>query len=75
MTTRCASTTGLPHDGSTGPRHTASPRGDISVKSSVEHLNPTRVKLTVEVPFSELDPQFDAAYKAMAGQVNIPGFR
>ncbi|WP_353651009.1 trigger factor [Nakamurella sp. A5-74] len=45
------------------------------MKSSVEHLNPTRVKLTVEVPFSELDPQFDAAYKAMAGQVNIPGFR
>jgi trigger factor len=45
------------------------------VKSTVENLNPTRVKLTVEVPFDELEPQFAAAYKAMAGQVNIPGFR
>jgi len=45
------------------------------VKSTVEHLNPTRVKLTVEVPFDELSSQFDAAYKALAGQVNIPGFR
>ncbi len=45
------------------------------MKSTVEHLNPTRVKLTVEVPFDELSSQFDAAYKALAGQVNIPGFR
>jgi len=45
------------------------------VKSTVEHLNPTRVKLTVEVPFGELSSQFDAAYKALAGQVNVPGFR
>jgi trigger factor len=45
------------------------------VKSTVEHLNPTRVKLTVEVPFDELKPQFDKAYKALAGQVRVPGFR
>ncbi|MDQ2848421.1 MAG: trigger factor [Actinomycetota bacterium] len=45
------------------------------MKSTVEHLNPTRVKLTVEVPFGELEAQFDAAYKAIAGQVNVPGFR
>lgn len=45
------------------------------MKSNVEHLNPTRVKLTVEVPFDELRPQFDKAYKALAGQVRIPGFR
>jgi trigger factor len=45
------------------------------VKSTVENLNPTRVKLTVEVPFDELKPNFDRAYKALAGQVNIPGFR
>jgi len=45
------------------------------VKSTVENLNPTRVKLTVEVPFDELKPHFDRAYKALAGQVNIPGFR
>jgi trigger factor len=45
------------------------------VKSSVEHLNPTRVKLTVEVPFDELKPHFDKAYGVLAGQVRIPGFR
>ena len=45
------------------------------MKSTVEHLNPTRVKLTVEVPFDELGPHFDKAYGALAGQVRIPGFR
>lgn len=45
------------------------------MKSTVEHLNPTRVKLTVEVPFDELKPHFDKAYGALAGQVRIPGFR
>lgn len=45
------------------------------MKSTVEHLNPTRVKLTVEVGFDELKPHFDKAYKALAGQVKIPGFR
>uniref|UniRef100_UPI003B3A53B3 trigger factor n=1 Tax=Nakamurella sp. TaxID=1869182 RepID=UPI003B3A53B3 len=45
------------------------------MKSTVENLNPTRVKLTVEVPFDELKPHFDRAYRALAGQVNIPGFR
>jgi trigger factor len=45
------------------------------VKSAVETLNPTRVKLTVEVPYEELKPSLDAAYRTIAGQVNIPGFR
>jgi trigger factor len=45
------------------------------VKSDLEALNPTRVKLTVEVPFDELKPSLDAAYKKIAGQVTIPGFR
>ena len=34
----------------------------------VETLNPTRVKLTVEVPFEELKPSLDAAYKTIAGR-------
>src|SRR4030095_10723483 len=38
-------------------------------------LNPTRVRLTVEVPFDELRPSLDAAYKKIARQVNVPGFR
>jgi trigger factor len=45
------------------------------VKSELETLNPTRVKLTVAVPFEELKPSLDAAYKKIAAQVNIPGFR
>lgn len=45
------------------------------MKSAVETLNPTRVKLTVEVTYDELKPSLDAAYKTIAGQVNIPGFR
>jgi trigger factor len=45
------------------------------VKSAVETLNPTRVKLSVEVSYDELKPSLDAAYKTIAGQVNIPGFR
>ncbi len=45
------------------------------MKSAVETLNPTRVRLTVEVPFEELKPSLDAAYKKIAGQVNVPGFR
>jgi trigger factor len=45
------------------------------VKSAVETLNPTRVKLTVEVPFEELKPSLDAAYKSIASQISVPGFR
>jgi len=45
------------------------------VKSAVETLSPTRVKLTVEVPFDDLKPSLDAAYKRIATQVSIPGFR
>lgn len=45
------------------------------MKSAVETLNPTRVKLTVEVPYEELAPSVDAAYKSISSQVTIPGFR
>ncbi|HEV7830679.1 MAG TPA: trigger factor [Pseudonocardiaceae bacterium] len=45
------------------------------MKSTVEQLSPTRVKINVEVPFDELKPDFDRAYKKIAQQVNIPGFR
>ncbi|TMR22786.1 trigger factor [Nonomuraea turkmeniaca] len=45
------------------------------MKTAVEELSPTRVKLTVEVPFDELRPSMDAAYKKVAQQVRVPGFR
>ena len=45
------------------------------MKSSVEKLSATRTKITVEVPFEELKPEFDKAYASLAQQVNLPGFR
>ena len=43
--------------------------------STVEQLSPTRVKITVEVPFADFKPSMDKAYAAIAKSVNIPGFR
>ena len=43
--------------------------------STVEKLSPTRVKLTVEIPFTDLQPYLEKAYKAIAEQISIPGFR
>jgi trigger factor len=45
------------------------------VKTDVEELSPTRVRLSVEVPFEELKPSIDKAYREIAKQVRIPGFR
>ena len=45
------------------------------MKTNVEKLSDTRVKLNVSVPFDELGPEIDQAYKAISQQVNIPGFR
>jgi trigger factor len=45
------------------------------VKTDVEELSPTRVKLTVEVPFDELKPNLDKAYKEIGQQVRLKGFR
>ena len=45
------------------------------MKSTIENLTPTRIKVQVEVPFSELKPSLDAAYQKIAGQISVPGFR
>jgi trigger factor len=45
------------------------------VKSTVETLGPTRVRLAVELPFAELQPSIDAATKRVSAQLRIPGFR
>lgn len=45
------------------------------MKSTVETLSPTRVKLAIEVPFAELEPSLRKAYKEIGSQVTIPGFR
>ena len=45
------------------------------MKSAVEKLSPTRVKLSIDVPFAELAPHIDGAYKSLSEKINIPGFR
>ena len=45
------------------------------MKSVVEKINETRVKISIDVTFDELAPFMDDAYKAVASRVNIPGFR
>ena len=45
------------------------------MKSNVEQLSPTRVRIKVQVPFTELEPDFQRAYKELAKQVRLPGFR
>lgn len=45
------------------------------MKSTVETLSPTRVRLTVEVAFDEMSGHLSQAYKKIASQINVPGFR
>ncbi|WP_187271770.1 trigger factor [Aeromicrobium terrae] len=45
------------------------------MKTSTESLSPTRVKLTIEVPFEEFEPNLKDAYQAIGAQVTVPGFR
>ncbi|MDO5747880.1 MAG: trigger factor [Actinomycetaceae bacterium] len=45
------------------------------MKTTAERLEPTKVKLTVEVPYTELNDAMDKAYKKLSQQVNVPGFR
>jgi len=45
------------------------------VQSAVETLSPTRVRLTIEVPFAELKPELDGAYRKIGQQVRVQGFR
>ena len=45
------------------------------MKSTVETLSPTRIRLDIEVEFSEMSSHVADAYKKVATRVNIPGFR
>ena len=45
------------------------------MKSSVEILEPTKVKVTIEVPFEEFQPAIERSAKEIGKQVNVPGFR
>ena len=48
---------------------------ESNVASTAEHLGPSRVKLTVDIPFTELKPHLDRTYQEIAKQITIPGFR
>ncbi len=45
------------------------------MKSAVETLDATTVKLTVEVSYDELKPSIEHAYEHIGSEVSIPGFR
>jgi trigger factor len=45
------------------------------LKTTVDRINPTRVKLEIEVTPEEFKPSLDHAYEHIAEQVNVPGFR
>ena len=45
------------------------------MKSAVEKLSPTRVKLSIDVPFADLKTHIDGAYKSLSEKITIPGFR
>jgi trigger factor len=45
------------------------------VKSTVEALEGNKVKLSVEIDEQEFEPAVDAAFKKIAREVRIPGFR
>jgi len=45
------------------------------VKSTVELLSPTRVRIAIDVTFDELSGHVADAYKKISGQINVPGFR
>lgn len=45
------------------------------MKSSVENLSPTRVRFDISIEFNEMSSHVADAYKKVASQVNIPGFR
>ncbi|PPG89633.1 trigger factor [Rathayibacter sp. AY1F3] len=45
------------------------------MKTTVEQLSPTRVKLAISVTPDELGPSITHAYGHIAEQINVPGFR
>ena len=45
------------------------------MKSAVETLSPTRVRISIDLDFKDLEPHVATAYQTLAQQVSIPGFR
>ena len=49
--------------------------GSSNVSSTVERLDDHKVKLSVEVDEAEFDAAVDAAFKRIANEIRVPGFR
>ena len=45
------------------------------MKSTIEELGPTRVRMAIEVAWGDLDHAFGEVYKELGKQVRVPGFR
>jgi trigger factor len=45
------------------------------VKSTIEELGPTRLRMAIEVPWGDLDHAFGEVYKELGRQVRVPGDR
>ena len=45
------------------------------MKSAVETLSPTRVRISIDIDFSDLEPHVTAAYQTLSERIVIPGFR
>ena len=45
------------------------------MQTTIENTDKHTVKLTVEVPADEYSKDMDQAYRSIANQVKIPGFR
>ena len=45
------------------------------MKSTVETISPTRVRLEIEIEYSEMSSHVADAYKKVGTRVNVPGFR
>src|SRR3546814_17996418 len=55
--------------------HTPTDTLALRMKSTVEPLEGNKVKLSVEVPSDEFDQAISAAFKKIAKEVRLPGFR
>ena len=45
------------------------------MKTALETLTPTRVRLQVDIDAADMAPALDKAYRAIGSQITIPGFR
>lgn len=45
------------------------------MKSAVETISPTRVRISIDIDFTDLEPHLKSAYQSISERIVIPGFR